>query len=206
VLLEDFRIAEVAERLDGAVPAQIHHLEDGRATLAALLRKPARIECPTYSVGSSPTRVTRHWLVLVAAMPTRTGHKGSGLRNSPHVLGTSASNVLPPPPPAIWHRGRRPHRLLNIDAVLHDDAGRRAIGRQRRAIGTYVCSVGGTERLGPPRQRDWRLRVPNSEPSGLPGRKTAQLLMRPTVGACECPSIPLRIKYRDCVRRLWQVR
>ena len=28
------------------------------------------------------------------------------------TLGTSASNVLPPPPPAIWHRGRRPHRLL----------------------------------------------------------------------------------------------
>src|SRR5436190_5955571 len=45
-------------------------------------------------------------------------------------------------------------------------------------------------------------RVPNSEPSVLPGPNTVQLLMRPTVGACQCPSIPLRTKYRDCVRRL----
>src|SRR2546430_8388200 len=34
--------------------------------------------------------------------------------------------------------------------------------------------------------------------------KTALLLMRPTVGAGECPSLLLRTKYRDCVHRLWQ--
>jgi hypothetical protein len=36
--------------------------------------------------------------------------------------------------------------------------------------------------------------------------KTARLLRRPTVGACECPSMLLRTKYRDCVHRLWQER
>jgi integral membrane sensor domain MASE1 len=41
---------------------------------------------------------------------------------------------------------------------------------------------------------------------GRPGPKTAQLLMRPTVGAGECPPTLLRTKYRDCVHRLWQAR
>ena len=63
-----------------------------------------------------------------------------------------ASNVLPPPPTAIWHRGRRPHRLLDIDAALHDDTGRRAIGRQGyaipRRIGGRRCHVSLRDDLG----------------------------------------------------------
>lgn len=66
--------------------------------------------------------------------------------------GTSASNVLPPRPPAIWHGSRRPHRLLDIDAALHDDTGRRAIGRQGyaipRRIGGRRCHVSLRDDLG----------------------------------------------------------
>ena len=34
------------------------------------------------------------------------------------------------------------------------------------------------------------------------GPQTAPLLRRPTVGAGECPSMPLRTKYLDCVHQL----
>src|SRR4051794_8290548 len=36
--------------------------------------------------------------------------------------------------------------------------------------------------------------------------KTEQLPKPPTVGACECPSIALRTKYRGCFHLLWQAR
>jgi hypothetical protein len=36
--------------------------------------------------------------------------------------------------------------------------------------------------------------------------KTAPLLMRLTLEAGECPSIPLRTKYRGCVHLFWQAR
>jgi hypothetical protein len=54
----------------------------------------------------------------------------------------------------------------------------------------------GPPLAGKPRLIRWGRLVP----------KTSQLPKRPTVGACECPSIALRTKYRACVHLFWQAR
>jgi hypothetical protein len=54
-----------------------------------------------------------------------------------------AESLLARPPPAVWHRCWRPRRLITIDATLHDDPARRAVGLQRRVVSR---SIGGRGR------------------------------------------------------------